>query len=275
MTDKQTRGTVTQTGGSARDMLLYAVILLGTVLVLLAANSVMDRVRSREAASAPRPAVVEPIEGTDLKRVILTEGAAERIDLQTAFVREARGIRQREVGGQVVAMPEDGAGTLLVRVSLSEADLASVDRRQPALVFPLDDTEDDDEPEGLDAEAVDDIDDVDDVDDDMEETALFFSVRKGAQQALTLGQPVRVRLALGSSGAPRTVVPYAAVIYDVQGGTWVYTREPDSLAFVRHQIIIDYIEDDLAFLTEGPPVGTEVVTVGGALLYGAETGVSK
>lgn len=76
------------------------------------------------------------------------------------------------------------------------------------------------------------------------------------------------------AGTQRLVVPYAAVLYGLQGETWVYTNgEP--LVFVRQSINVDYIEGDLAVLVEGPAVGTEVVTVGGALLYGAETGVSK
>ena len=219
------------------------------------------------------PARVEPIEGTNLKRVILTDKAAERLALQTAPVQEAEVTRQREIGGQVVASPEAEAGTVLVRVTLSEADLARVDRSQPAVVLPLDDDgeDDDEEAEGLEAEEIDDVED-----DDDEGTALYFSVSSSGPQALAPGQAVRVKLAMLASGTtPRKLVPYAAVIYDVNGGTWVYTKEPNALSFVRQSITVDYIEGDEAFLTEGPPVGTEVVTVGGAELYGAETGVSK
>ena len=219
-----------------------------------------------------QPAHVEPIEGTDLKRVTLTEKAAERVAIQTAPVQETQVVRQREIGGQVVALPAAEAGTVLVRVALSEADLARVDRRQPAVVLPLDDDgeDDDEEAEGLEAE------EIDDVEDDDDETALYFSVKGPGYQALVPGQAVRVRLAMMASGTtPRKLVPYAAVIYDVNGGTWVYTKEPNALSFVRQSITVDYIEGDLAFLIEGPPVGTEVVTVGGAELYGAETGVSK
>jgi hypothetical protein len=67
----------------------------------------------------------------------------------------------------------------------------------------------------------------------------------------------------------RKVVPYAAVLYDAAGRTWVYTR-PEPRSFVRHEITVDYIEGSLAVLSEGPPAGTEVVTVGGTELFGAE-----
>jgi hypothetical protein len=71
------------------------------------------------------------------------------------------------------------------------------------------------------------------------------------------------------SGSQRKVVPYAAVIYDVNGGTWVYTS-PEPRMFVRDEIEIDYIDGDIAVLSHGPPVGTAVVTVGVAELLGTE-----
>jgi hypothetical protein len=74
---------------------------------------------------------------------------------------------------------------------------------------------------------------------------------------------------LTRSGARRPVVPYAAVLYDAKGVTWVYTS-PANLVFVRHRIVVDYIEGDQAVLTDGPPAGTLVVTVGGQELFGAE-----
>jgi hypothetical protein len=202
--------------------------------------------------------------------VILTDKAAERLAIQTAHVREAPIARQREVGGRVVASLE--TGTILVRVRMSEADLARVDRSQQAVVLPLDDGEDDDDEdeEGLEVEAIDDL------EDDDEGPALYFSAKSNGQLAPAPGQPVRVRLALiATQGTQGKVVPYSSVIYDVRGGTWVYTKEPNALAFVRQSITIDYIEGDMAFLADGPPAGTEVVTVGGAELYGAETGGSK
>ena len=70
-------------------------------------------------------------------------------------------------------------------------------------------------------------------------------------------------------GVKRTVVPYAAVPYDARGETWVYTN-PETLVFVRHAIHVDYINGDRAVLSQGPPAGTAVVTVGAAELFGAE-----
>jgi len=80
----------------------------------------------------------------------------------------------------------------------------------------------------------------------------------------TVGGPQLIR-----SGARRPVVPYASVLYDAKGVTWVYTS-PANLVYVRHRITVDYIEGDQAVLTDGPPAGTQVVTQGGQELFGAE-----
>src|SRR5688572_4119382 len=72
----------------------------------------------------------------------------------------------------------------------------------------------------------------------------------------------------------RKVVDYSAIVYDPKGDTIVYTN-PSPLVFVRQSVKVDSIDGDLAVLTEGPPAGTAVVTVGTAELLGMETGVGK
>lgn len=85
----------------------------------------------------------------------------------------------------------------------------------------------------------------------------------------------KVTLPRGGKSATRKVIPYAAVLYDVNGDTWVYTM-PEPLTFVRHRVTIDYIEEgDRAVLSDGPPSGTAIVTAGGAELYGTELGVGE
>ena len=65
------------------------------------------------------------------------------------------------------------------------------------------------------------------------------------------------------------VVPYAALIYDGQGASWVYTS-PEPLTYVRVAVDVVRIEDDRVLLRGGPPAGTSVVTTGAAEVYGAE-----
>ncbi len=69
--------------------------------------------------------------------------------------------------------------------------------------------------------------------------------------------------------AKQKAVPYSALIYDPQGNCWVYTS-PDARVFVRAPIDVDFIQDDLVFLKDGPESGTAVATVGVAELYGTE-----
>lgn len=97
-----------------------------------------------------------------------------------------------------------------------------------------------------------------------------------ARVTLTERAAQRLRIQTASVGeivtarsGRRTIVPYAAVLYDAGGETWVYAS-PESLKYVRHAIRIDYIEGDHAVLSSGPPPGTTVVTVGALQLFGAE-----
>ena len=73
-------------------------------------------------------------------------------------------------------------------------------------------------------------------------------------------------------GRVGTVVPYSALLYDLEGNTWVYTN-PQGLDFVRAAVTVDRIEGGAVFLSDGPPVGTRVVTVGVSEFHGVEAGV--
>jgi hypothetical protein len=75
-----------------------------------------------------------------------------------------------------------------------------------------------------------------------------------------------------ADGGAQLVIPYAALIYDAQGGTWAYTS-PEPLVFERAAVTVESIDGDRVMLSEGPPAGTEVVVVGAAELFGAEFGV--
>jgi hypothetical protein len=72
------------------------------------------------------------------------------------------------------------------------------------------------------------------------------------------------------NGAKRTVIPYASIIYDTEGATWVYLN-PEPLTFVRHPVTVDDIKGDEVFLSDALPSDSVVVTVGVAELYGAES----
>ena len=74
------------------------------------------------------------------------------------------------------------------------------------------------------------------------------------------------------SGAAKLTAPYGAIFYDAMGQSWVYTN-PEGLSYVRASVTIERIEKGMAVLSDGPAVGTKVVSVGAALLYGTEFGI--
>jgi hypothetical protein len=78
----------------------------------------------------------------------------------------------------------------------------------------------------------------------------------------------------GTTEAASLTVPYGAVLYDAKGATFVYTN-PEPRVFLRHPITVDRVDGPTALLSAGPPLGTQVVTVGGAELAGIEFGVGK
>jgi hypothetical protein len=69
------------------------------------------------------------------------------------------------------------------------------------------------------------------------------------------------------------VAPFSSIIYDLDGDAWVY-KVSAPLTYVREAVVIESIKRDSAYLKEGPPAGTRVVTVGVPELYGAEVGVN-
>jgi hypothetical protein len=79
---------------------------------------------------------------------------------------------------------------------------------------------------------------------------------------------------VASGPAPQMSIPYSAVFYDPSGETWVYVGVED-LVFTRQHITVASINAKNALLSAGPPVGTKVVAVGSAQLYGIEVGVEE
>jgi len=85
----------------------------------------------------------------------------------------------------------------------------------------------------------------------------------------------RVDLALstvsGRKGA--LIIDYAALIYDKQGKTWVYTA-PEPLTFMRTKVVVAKVDGNRVTLSEGPPPGTQIVTQGVTEVYGTELGMA-
>jgi hypothetical protein len=94
-------------------------------------------------------------------------------------------------------------------------------------------------------------------------------VKLTAEAARLLG--VRTERVRNEVAGSRTVIPYDAVLYDADGGTWTYTS-PNPLVYQRADIRVARIDGVSAILTRGPPAGTWVVTAGATEIWGVEYG---
>jgi hypothetical protein len=86
-------------------------------------------------------------------------------------------------------------------------------------------------------------------------------VREVAQSIKVPGPPTQYR-----------IVPVAALVYDKNGGTWVFATVAP-LTYERKRLTVVRIEGAGVIVQSGMSLGTEVVTVGTAELLGAEFGV--
>ena len=74
--------------------------------------------------------------------------------------------------------------------------------------------------------------------------------------------------------AESLVVPWAAVLYDFNGGSWVYERIGPQ-TYLRRRVDVEFVIQSEAVLARGPEPGTEVVTDAAAELFGTEFGFGK
>ena len=224
---------------------------------------------------AEEPATLEEIPGSDLKRVVLTQKAADRLAIATEAVREEPVMRWMVADGEVqesAAVGTDGAAPVLVRVPLPDSEdqvgghatlIISLgkDKGAPegASVLPLSH-----DPEAIpwSAQPV-------GAGSTADVKAQYYEVT-ATNDELAPGQHVQVRISHPESGVPRKVIPYSAVFYDTHGNTWTYTN-PEPLVFVRQAIDIEHIQGDLAILQQESAVDGAVVTAGAAELWGIES----
>jgi RND family efflux transporter MFP subunit len=101
---------------------------------------------------------------------------------------------------------------------------------------------------------------------------LFYEL-PNADGRFTPGQRLGVSIPLAES-QESSVVPWSAIVFDVNGGTWVYVRTA-SRTFARRRVTVQYTLGEDAVISSGPPVGAQVVTAGVQELFGAETGFIK
>jgi len=189
--------------------------------------------------------------------------AQARFDLARTAL-EAGKARRELLGAPVLAVkpPE----TLWVKVPVYVGDLEKIDSKQPASVGRLDGRP------GPDGRAAEPVSAPPSTDPATSTVDLFYAV-KNPGATLLPGQKVGVTISLKTVGE-KLVVPHAAILYDIQGGTWVYQSLGDRV-YARHRVQISRVVGDSAVLSSGPEPGVAVVTDGAAELFGTEFGVGK
>lgn len=90
---------------------------------------------------------------------------------------------------------------------------------------------------------------------------------------LRAGQRVSVELPTRKT-ADSLVVPHAAILFDIYGGTWVY-ESVGPQTYTRRRVEVRHVIGDSAALTRGLAPGAKVVTAGAAELFGTEFGIGK
>jgi len=104
----------------------------------------------------------------------------------------------------------------------------------------------------------------------VEQVGTVNQITLTAKAAERLGMTTANVVAGPTSGA--LTIPHSSLLYDPDGKTFVYTS-PKELVFVRADVTVLRISGGSVVLTAGPAVGTAVVTVGAAELFGVDTGV--
>lgn len=101
---------------------------------------------------------------------------------------------------------------------------------------------------------------------------LFYEIQN-PDGALRLGQRLGVNVVLRDDGES-LVVPFSAIVHDVQGGTWVYEKSAPQ-SYTRRRVQMQRVVDGFAALNGGVKPGANIVTTGVAELFGTEFGAGK
>lgn len=153
-----------------------------------------------------------------------------------------------------------------IRVPVYVGDLVRINRAQPALIASLASTG---AHAGLEAQPV----DAPPSGNPAASSVDLFYRLENRDQGFQLGERVGATLSLNSD-SDTLVVPWASIIYDIYGGTWVYESLGEH-QFARRRVQVSRVVGELAALASGPSIGTKVVTDGAAELFGTEVGFSK
>jgi len=185
---------------------------------------------------------------------------------QSGVLRALHATPGQTVGAGAPLFDVISIDSVWIRVPVFAGDVESIDRRSPVEVVPLGTAA------GTKGTTATPIAAPPSADAATAGVDLFYSL-PNVDRSLRPGQRMSVRLPLRSS-QEHLVVPRSSVLFDAFGGTWVYEAKEGGV-FERQRVALVDLVGDSAVLTQGPPLGTRVVTAGAAELFGTEFGVGK
>ncbi len=283
----------------AGEPLMELLTLPGSDLSSAGRDVVLAEIRAKIAdANAERVAKLladgAQSERADQEAQAERSAARATLDAARARLNQLRGTGMQPASGSLTALvltaPHDGVVTALhvgrgqavgpsqallevvamdplwVRVPVFVGELADIAHTQPAEIRRLGDTEGAPiiaEPAVAPALA----------DAATSSADLVYSVSASESARLRPGERVSVSVMLAGD-AERLVVANSAIIYDVHGGAWLYAVSGENV-YERRRVDVDYVDAEWAILRRGPEVGTNIVTVAVAELYGTEFGAGK
>jgi hypothetical protein len=101
---------------------------------------------------------------------------------------------------------------------------------------------------------------------------IFYTMEE--KEPPTVGQRVLVQIPVKGGTVKALTIPWSAVLYDANGGAWVYERTAP-LTYVRRRVSLRRVMGANVLLDAGPVLAAKVVHVGAAELFGAEFGIGK
>jgi hypothetical protein len=85
----------------------------------------------------------------------------------------------------------------------------------------------------------------------------------------------KVTVSLRTAGSQNWIqVPWSSVVFDTNGGSWVYESLGDR-HYARRRVNLDHSDGSKAYLTAGISAGAKIVADGAAELWGFEFGTGK
>ena len=268
---------------------------LAAGMLLLAVPATTRAADPGKAGPAAGPVRLENVPGSSVPRVILSAKAAQRLGIETGKVADEAVARRQMVSGVIIPplkelptsgsagaafggfggfgaapapkkaakIPASPAGSVWVHVTLSPGEWDRLAKDRPARVLPLLTRE------KLGKDVLAQPTGIEPFEDMKRSTLSVYYLVPGKDHGLAENSRMRVELQVAGGDAKQKVVPYGSVYYDAKGAPWVYVNGTP-LIYQRQRIGVERIVGDVAVLSDGPAVGTSIVTVGAAMLYGAE-----